>query len=248
LLGYLFNWGLFGVLSVQVYFYSLAFPNDRRVTKGLVCGIYILELTQTILLTHDAFSTYASHYGDPSILNKMQLHALSVPIFSGMAVSCAVQMHYGYLLRVLSGSKVLGLSVAFLAIVQCSAAFVQGVQAFIIGEISELASKAFASETVWLAGSAACDLIIASGMTIIVRLRRINLMKKDTHLPATHALIAKLVRVIVETGCLTALSATIQMIIFIRFPNKPYFTCIGMVLAKLYSNSLLAILNSRIRI
>ncbi|KLO08560.1 hypothetical protein SCHPADRAFT_1000869 [Schizopora paradoxa] len=240
LLGYLFNWGLFGVLSVQVYFYYLAFPRDRRLTKWLVCGIYILELSQTILLTHDAFGTYAIHYGDDGFLNNMQLIPLSVPIFSGM-VSCAVQMHYGYLLRKLSGSRLLGFAVAFFAIAQCTAAFVQGVQAFIVNDISALATKAFASETIWLAGSAICDLIIASGMTYI-------LLQKDTRLPATHALITKLVRVIVETGCLTAVSATIQMALFISLREKPYFTCIGLALAKLYSNSLLAILNSRIRI
>lgn len=65
-------------------FYYLAFPKDRRITKWLVCGIYILELTQTILLTHDAFGTYATHYGDDGFLNNMQLIPLSVPIFSGM--------------------------------------------------------------------------------------------------------------------------------------------------------------------
>ena len=45
-----------------------------------------------------------------------------------------------------------------------------------------------------------------------------------------------------------AFTATIQMALFISLPDKPYFTCIGLALAKLYSNSLLAILNSRIRI
>lgn len=73
-------------------------------------------------------------------------------------------MHYGYLLWKLSGSKLLGLAVAFVsctnrsktnfiesvqfAIVQCSAALVQGVQAFILNSIPSLATKAFASETV----------------------------------------------------------------------------------------------------
>jgi len=74
------------------------------------------------------------------------------------------------------------------------------------------------------------------------------LLQKDTRLPATHAFITKFVRVIVETGCLTAISAIIQLALFIWLPDKPYFTCIGLALAKLYSNSLLAILNSRIRL
>ncbi|KLO12209.1 hypothetical protein SCHPADRAFT_998298 [Schizopora paradoxa] len=240
LLGYLFNWGLFGVLSVQVYFYYLAFPRDRRITRLLVAGIYTLELTQTILLTHDAFDTYARHFGDVAFLNNLQLLPLSTPIFSGL-VSCAVQIHYGYVLRMLSGSRLLGFTVAFFSVVQCSAAFIQGVQAFIIKDITALATRSFASETVWLAGSAICDVIIAIGMTFI-------LCRKDTRLPATHALITKLVRLTVETGCLTAVSAIIQMALFMAFRDKTYFACLALALAKLYSNSLLAILNSRIRI
>lgn len=38
------------------------------------------------------------------------------------------------------------------------------------------------------------------------------------------------------------------MVLFISFRDKPYFTCLALALAGLYSNSLLAILNSRIRI
>ncbi|KLO12211.1 hypothetical protein SCHPADRAFT_905326 [Schizopora paradoxa] len=240
LLGYLFNWGLFGVLSVQVYYYHLAFSRDHRWTKITVAGVYILELAQTILVTHDAFDTYAIHFGDISALDNVGLLPLSVPIFSGL-VSCVVQLHYGNMLRVLSGSRLLGLAVASLSILQCIAAIVMGAQIFHINELSALSMKFSPSPTVWLVGSAACDLIIAFGMTFI-------LLRKDTKLPATHALITKLVRIIVETGCLTAVTATVQLILSICIRDKPYFLCLALALAKVYSNSLLAILNSRIRI
>ncbi|KLO12204.1 hypothetical protein SCHPADRAFT_431111 [Schizopora paradoxa] len=239
LLGYLFNWGLFGVLSVQVYFYYLAFPRDRRMKKLLVAGIYLLELAQTILMTHDAFGTYAIHYGDVSFLYNLQLLPFSIPFLSAL-VSCAVQMHYGYLLRILSGSRILGLTVAFFAFIQVTAALVQAAQDIVIDKFP-LSSKSFASETVWLSGSVICDLIIAFAMTYI-------LMRKDTGFPATHALISKLVRIVVETGCLTAVTTIVTLVLFITVPDKGYYPCLTMVLAKLYSNSLLAILNSRIRI
>ena len=160
MLGYLFNWGLLGVLSVQVCeselayvfseerhtqrlsqdFYCVAFPGDRRFTKSLVAGVYILELTQTIMLTHDAFGTYAIHFDDIPFLDTIQLLPLSVPIFSGLgshipkrfvsfiaahsiAVSFIVQMYYGYLLRMLSGSRLLGLMVCFVSFALCSKAY-----------------------------------------------------------------------------------------------------------------------------
>ncbi|KLO12195.1 hypothetical protein SCHPADRAFT_941385 [Schizopora paradoxa] len=240
LIGCLFNWGLFGVLSLQVYIYHLAFPNDTRISKCLVYGVYLIETAQTVMLTHDAFNIYATHFGDFAVLNSAQLEWLGIPIFSGI-VSCAVQMFYGYRVKMLSGSNVLAFVIVVIAVLQCTAAIIQGAQAFVISQISHLASKAFVSETIWLAGSAACDLIIAVSMTFI-------LIRKDTKLPATHAVITKLVRVIVETGCLTAFAATLQLALFLSLPTMPYFTCVGLALAKLYSNSLLAIFNSRIRV
>ncbi|KLO12210.1 hypothetical protein SCHPADRAFT_941397 [Schizopora paradoxa] len=56
-----------------------------------------------------------------------------------------------------------------------------------------LSKKSF---VIWLAGIVICDLIIASSISFI-------LMQKDTGLPETLALIANLVRSMVETDCLT---------------------------------------------
>ncbi|KIL71292.1 hypothetical protein M378DRAFT_65283, partial [Amanita muscaria Koide BX008] len=46
--GNLINWLLHGVLTVQVYLYYLAFPNDRKWTKAAVYAVYILETIQVI--------------------------------------------------------------------------------------------------------------------------------------------------------------------------------------------------------
>jgi hypothetical protein len=64
---------------------------------------------------------------------------------------------------------------------------------------------------VWLATSAACDLIIAGYMTYWVRgfirwrvyLNRMKLIKHDVEFRQTHAMISKLIGLIVGTGSLT---------------------------------------------
>ncbi|EKM52241.1 uncharacterized protein PHACADRAFT_260480 [Phanerochaete carnosa HHB-10118-sp] len=240
LIGYLLNWGLYGVLSVQVYLYHLAFPNDSRIVKTLVYGVYLIETTQTILVTHDAFNAYAKGYGDLTALGSAQLEWLAVPIFSGI-VSATVQMYYAYRVTILSGSRLLGIGISLIALLQGASAIAQGAQAFKIGNFADLATKAFASCTIWLAGSATCDVIIAACMTYL-------LLRKDTKVPETHAIVTKLVRLIVETGMLTALAATIDIILFLAFPHNSYHGCVATTLAKLYSNSLLVLFNSRIRI
>ncbi|GJE98656.1 hypothetical protein PsYK624_148910 [Phanerochaete sordida] len=240
LLGYLFNWGLYGVLSVQVYLYHISFPNDGRIAKALVYSVFLIETAQTILVTHDAFNAYAKGFGNLVALGSAQMEWLAVPIFSGI-VSATVQMYYAYRVSLLSGSRVLGLAICVIALLQGASAIAQGAQAFIIGNFADLATKAFASCAIWLAGSAACDVIIAACMTFL-------LLKKDTKIPATHAIVTKLVRLIVETGMLTALAATIDLILFLAFPHNSYHGCVALTLAKLYSNSLLVLFNSRMRI
>jgi hypothetical protein len=240
LLGYVFNWGLFGALSVQVYIYYMSFPKDRTSIKTLVFGLYLLETVQTILVTHDLFHAYAIGFGNLSQLESAQLEWLSVPILSGI-VSCTVQMFFAYRIFLLSGSKVVGGIIAAIALTQGASAITQGVQAAIINDFAKLQTEAFVSCTLWLAGSAVCDVIIAVCMSYY-------LSRKDSAFKATHVLINRLVRLTIETGSLTAAVATVDIILFLSFPHNNYHTAPALTLAKLYTNTLVLILNSRIRI
>ncbi|PFH49143.1 hypothetical protein AMATHDRAFT_148338, partial [Amanita thiersii Skay4041] len=51
--GNLLNWGLFCALTVQVYIYYLAFPEDRKLNKWIVYIIYRLEIGHVICATYD---------------------------------------------------------------------------------------------------------------------------------------------------------------------------------------------------
>ncbi len=101
-MGCLLNWGLFGTLSAQLCtflrvilqqidsngfsldLYYLAFPNDRRFTKYLVYGIYVIEFAQTILVAHDAFATFGYGFGDMDALTRMNCNWVAVPVMSAV--------------------------------------------------------------------------------------------------------------------------------------------------------------------
>jgi len=238
LFGYLFNWALFGVLSVQVYIYYISFPKDRLFAKCLVSAVYILETVQTAMLGHDAFETLARGFGNVVALSSLQNEWLTVPIFTGV-LSCVVQLFYAYRVALLSRSKIMGLTIAVVAIVQSSSAVVQGVQAVVINDFSKLRSEAFVSEAIWLIGSAVCDLMIVAFMTYA-------LLKKRVYIKSTQTIVTRIIRIVVETGCLTATAATLIAVLFFALPDKTYYTCVGLFLAKLYSNSFLVILNTRV--
>jgi hypothetical protein len=70
-------------------------------------------------------------------------------------------------------------------------------------------------------------------------------VKKNSGKHSRH-IIRRLIRLVIETNTLTALVALTGLVVFIVFPNDNFFVCPPYVLGKLYSNTLLVILNNRV--
>ncbi|PBK85480.1 hypothetical protein ARMGADRAFT_941693, partial [Armillaria gallica] len=86
--------------------YYLAFPKDRKLTKYLVYGIYIVEIVQTMFVTHNVFAEFVYGFGDLIALTDMDFNWFTVPIMSGI-VACVGQVFYGYRIFVLSKSQII---------------------------------------------------------------------------------------------------------------------------------------------
>ncbi|KLO06629.1 hypothetical protein SCHPADRAFT_683320 [Schizopora paradoxa] len=224
-----------------MYLYYMAFPKDRLSIKMLVYGVYLIETAQTIIIIHDAFKAYAVGFGSFAAVESAQLEWLTTPTFTGI-VSCSVQVYYAYRLSILSGMKIIPIFITATALVQGIAGVIQGVEAHLASSFTNFGTNVFNNSiAVWLIGSAVCDIIVAISMTIV-------LVRIDSQIAQTQAVISRLIRLVVETGCLTAFSATSAIVLYFAFPHNTYFGTLGLILAKLYSNSLLVIFNSRLRI
>lgn len=64
--------------------YHVSFPNDRPMAKAVVYGVYLIELSQTIIVARDCFASYATGFGDFGALISMQTIWLSAPISIGL--------------------------------------------------------------------------------------------------------------------------------------------------------------------
>ncbi|KAJ6581896.1 hypothetical protein B0H19DRAFT_928174, partial [Mycena capillaripes] len=240
LLVYLLSWGLFGTLTVQVYFYFLAFPHDKRANKILVYTVYFIELVQTIWLTHDAFAIFGYGFTDFSALTKVYFEWLLVPVMSGL-VAFIGQSFYAYRVSVLSGSRIIPSIIVAIALTSSVAAFITGAYTLEAGDIRFLQTRKNKISLIWCGGSALSDIIIAVCMTYY-------LTKRDTGFSQTNVLLSKLTRLIIETGTFTAVVALSNLTLYLAFPDRSYFTTPGGILPKLYANTILVVLNSRIAI
>jgi len=64
--------------------YYLAFPTDPRRNKFFVYSVFILEIMQTIIVTHTAFHVFGGGYGNFAFLDSIELVWFSVPIITGI--------------------------------------------------------------------------------------------------------------------------------------------------------------------
>ncbi|KAJ7734367.1 hypothetical protein DFH07DRAFT_688173, partial [Mycena maculata] len=239
ILGFLLNWGLFGSLSVQLYLYYLAFPDDRTFAK--VYTVYLIEFVATIMLTHDAFSIYGYGFTDPSAATTLSLSWLEVPVMGGF-VAFLAQSFYSYRAHVLSKSLLIPCLITAVSAVSepflLPVSWLNSVQA---GSVTNLEVHRVKSAQVWLRSSAICDITIAVCMTYY-------LTKNDTGFHRTHQLVSRLTRLIIETGSLTAVVALAALILLLALPRDVYYSTPVTILVELYANTILVVLNSRMKI
>ncbi|KAJ7511533.1 hypothetical protein B0H11DRAFT_1694177, partial [Mycena galericulata] len=242
IIGYLANWAFFAALTVQIYLYYQAFPNDQLWIKCLVYTVYSIDLVQIIFGTLDVFTMFGYQFADVSTLTRIHFTWLTGPTLTGL-VSFIVQSFYAFRLYKLSGSWVIP---ALIVVVSEFLSFLlfrglMSLEASVVVSISGFITGGLILKGVWLAGSALNDIIIAVCMTYYLAI-------SNTGFRQTRALVTKLTRLTIETGSLTAFVALITLILFVALPGTVYFTTPAIVMAVLYANTLLAVLNSRFQI
>jgi hypothetical protein len=129
-----------------------------------------------------------------------------------------------------------------LALLQLAGGIAEGVigsQIFLFSSNLSL-KKIYISTGFWNGCSAACDLVIAVSMTY-------SLSRRKSPWKATQRIIQKLIRLIVATGALTAAVSIVNLILIVLPGNHPtYYEATTVILAKLYSNAMMVVLNNRI--
>ncbi|KAK7050697.1 hypothetical protein R3P38DRAFT_1765578 [Favolaschia claudopus] len=235
------EWSLFSVLTIQLYIYYQAFPNDRRSTKSLVYFIYIIHLVEIILVSIDAYKTFASGFGRLSALASFGVSAIWREIMPAL-VSFIVQSFYAYRLYLLSRSYIIPSVIVFASLAMSVCGFITVVFVLEAGDVSLLGSKRISIfGGIWLGGSALIDIVNAGCMTYYFA-------TSNSVFRQTQALVSKLIRLTIETGTLTALVALTTLILFFAFPRNIYYTTPVSVMPFIYANTMYMVFNARVQI
>ncbi|TFK86051.1 hypothetical protein K466DRAFT_551121 [Polyporus arcularius HHB13444] len=238
LFGHLFNYGLFGILTVQVYHYHLLFPRDPTRLKVLIYSLYIIECLQVAMASHDADKVLGAGWGNTEELYRAHWLWITSPVFTGI-VSTTVQCYFSWRIYMLSGSAPLSVLICLISLLQGCAALASGVTAHLMDTTIDLQLKTMPSHIVWMVGSTTCDIVITVCMVYYLSRGRQGM--------ASDALISRLMRLTVETGALTASIACLDLVFFTTFRHNNLHMTPALVLTKVYTNTLLMLVNNRAR-
>jgi len=240
LLGELFSMYMFGLLTVQVYIYYLTFPNDTKFIKGFVYSVFLVELAAIAMSISDTYHWFASGFGNVVSLNDVQLSPVDTAMMSAF-VAAAVQMFYCYRIYMINKKAWwVSVIVALLALVQTGAGIYTAIFAQGAGKISNAEEKISGSVTLLLVSTAAADIVIAGTMiTLLLRSRKNHEASRHTNF-----IIMKIINVVVETNMASASIAIVTVVLFLTIHGTDYFP-FNILLGRIYSNSLLLILNNR---
>ncbi|KAK0484828.1 hypothetical protein IW261DRAFT_1560506 [Armillaria novae-zelandiae] len=111
--------------------YYLAFPNDRRSTNYLVYGIYVIEVVQTMFITHDVFATCGCGF----VLLVPRTSAADFLLLVMKAVACFGQIFYAFKS---SKSGIIPILVICVSLTSSVAALILGIHTFQAANVTEM--------------------------------------------------------------------------------------------------------------
>ncbi|KAF7367187.1 hypothetical protein MSAN_00978700 [Mycena sanguinolenta] len=239
-IGSLFNWSLLGTLVIQTYIYYSSGFKDSKWIKGLVIVTLSLDIVQTVFTIHAVWQILILGWGNPATFVELPWTAYTFPVMSG-AVAALVQFFFSWRIWVLGRNKiayVVATVIDLVAVMQMVSGLVAGIQtAYIpIERVGELTPQF----TIWLAGSFSADVIIVVSMLWILHVNKGGIA-------ATDGLIDRLMVRVIHSGAITAVAAGVELILYKRLSSTFVHDTPALFLGKLYSNVLLANLNTRRR-
>ncbi|KAK0472435.1 hypothetical protein IW261DRAFT_1665062 [Armillaria novae-zelandiae] len=174
-----------------IWFVRLLFMFATNTNKDVVWFIYALESAFTILSTIAAWHQYGPGWGDINSLLFFHWSWEVLPSLNG-TISALVQTFYVW--RIYNLTKIVWIPL----LIELVAVEGHGVDK-LLGLSAEISA--------WLAGSAACDVMITSTLVFV------------SNFSGTTSAVTKLIHFTVGTGLLTSAAAIVELIIWLTLPE-----------------------------
>ncbi|KII90217.1 hypothetical protein PLICRDRAFT_40413 [Plicaturopsis crispa FD-325 SS-3] len=235
-IGCIFDAILYGILVFQVYRYYLK-NHDRLLLRMLVGALYIIDSFQLVLVVHAMWHWLIANFDDRVALGT-SIWSLNVEVGTTVVITFMVRCFFtGRLWRLSGKNRYMAGFIIILNLVQLGLGMAMVAICFIIMQFDKL-PHFLAPVAVQLGVAVLADLCITSSLVYYLNSNR-------TGFGSTNSLINRLIVWSVNTALITTIFELVVLITWVTMPEKLYFVAFHLVVGKLYSNSLLAMLNGR---
>lgn len=228
---------VFGCAVVQTYSYYKRFPNDNGYIKALVTFEMTLQTIHLILLLAGMWHLAVADFGNRLALLLFP-ESLNVTLILCSPLAFASQAFFIFRLWRLSQNLALVGFCFLLAAARFAFHMAVGIAAYRLREIALVVQQWKWCITTMFVMSIACDIIVAAAVTCILK-------EQKTEFRRTSRMIDKLISYSVATGLVTIGGELAQALCFWTMPHNYIWLGFYAVESGLYTNSLLAALNSR---
>ncbi|KAF7339194.1 F-box domain-containing protein [Mycena venus] len=244
LIGVLLNTMLYGVMLVQMFMYYTRYSKrDSKWTRLLILYLLIVETADVVFEIGFIFEPLIVYYGSARALENTPLFLK--PGASGgptttVAISTAVQLFVAWRIETLTEAYLFPVLISVLSLVSLGG----GISVtYLVASHDDfafaLSPKFHPFVTTWLSSSAACDVIMSAVLIY-------SLYTRKTGTSPTDRYVDRIIRLTVQTGSITAVTAMVDLLVFLlKPPNTALQFIWDLPLSKLYTNALLSTLNAR---
>ncbi|KAJ7579767.1 hypothetical protein C8J56DRAFT_1104743 [Mycena floridula] len=253
-IGTLLSGVLFGLITSQTYVYFKTFPRDTRFTKSLVAALWIVEMVHTACIFNALYMYTVAGYGDPTSLIRFPL-ALDITIILHGATVIIVQLFFTHrIAKFVQKTYYMSAIAIFILFLRFAAFIVSGVAAAMMTTLLSFMQSWKSLILFDLISCAITDVMMSGILIYQLAMRRPSAYKRSLllyslvpdsiHL-STVAIMDKLIMWSVETCLVTTFTTITMLICFLTMKDNFIWIGILLVQPKIFSNALLANLNSR---
>ncbi|KAG1870743.1 hypothetical protein DFJ58DRAFT_23271 [Suillus subalutaceus] len=237
LVGFALNTILYGVLVTSVLLYYSSFKSDGARIRLLVSALLLLCTFNVVLEYVFLNDTLIVNFGDQYTLSRANWVFSLLPGITGV-ISTLVQFFFAWRIRILTSNFWLVGIIVFLA----SAAFLCGIGTTIAINMVPVFTQFDRFEIVFVIGlaSSTLDNLLITGL--LVR----SLREHKTGFMDTDHIIKKIIRVVLQTGLLTAIWALVDLAVYVALTDGMHLV-FNQSLAQFYTISLMSTLITRPR-
>lgn len=236
LLGTVFNIWLYGIMVTQTTMYFVAFPRDHKWIKFMVAWLFAIDTLNSLFDIGFLWRYTITFFGDLQGITTSHWLFNIEPAMTVM-ISSTTQSFFAWRVAKLTGQAWLGWLIGLSSFIQFLCGTGVTIGCFIVQEFARF-QELKVPVIIWLGLSALTDIVITCILSWYLHTHRTGFSRTDD-------VITRLVRLTVQTGLITTVWATVDLFIYLGMDNNMHLL-FQLPLCKLYTNTLMSTLNSRV--